>query len=346
MPSPREIARLVVRQGVGISCGSKTSGLLLVPSKLARLSVDEIRERYAHADKPLSAQALSKLKRDPRHGVQLIYAALKKRYERDSAERTRLDAMLNFERVLWRAGVQHVAGVDEVGMGPLAGPVIAAAVVFPPHTELHGIDDSKKLDVEQRVDAERRIRAAASGIAIGRAEVAEIDTVNIYHAGLLAMRRAVEALPMRPQHVLVDARSIPGVDVPQNCFDKGDGLDFSIAAASIVAKVHRDRLMDELAREHPGYGFERHKGYCTPEHQDAIRRLGPCPIHRTSFTFIRELRGEYSTLFYDLKRRLDAAAAAAELEALDEELAASRGALSESEQRKLKLVSSRRWRAL
>ena len=284
-----------------------------MPSKLSKLSVDEIRERYARADEPVSPQTLSKLKRDPRHGVRLIYATLKKRYERDSAERTRLDAMLNFERVLWRAGVQHIAGVDEVGMGPLAGPVIAAAVVFPPHTELHGIDDSKKLDVEQRVDAERRIRAAASGIGIGRAEVEEIDTVNIYHAGLLAMRRAVEALPMRPQHVLVDARSIPGVDVPQNCFDKGDGLDFSIAAASIVAKVHRDRLMDELAREHPGYGFERHKGYCTPEHQDAIRRLGPCAIHRKSFTFIRELRGEYSTLFYDLKRRLDTAAAAAEL---------------------------------
>jgi ribonuclease HII len=146
--------------------------------------------------------------------------------------------------------------------------------------------------------------------------------------------------------VLVDARSIPGVDVPQNCFDKGDGLDFSIAAASIVAKVHRDRVMDELAREHPEYGFERHKGYCTPEHQDAIRRLGPCAIHRKSFTFIRELRGEYSALFYDLKRRLDAAAAPAELQAIDAELAACRDALDDNEQRKLKLVLSRRWRAL
>ena len=315
-------------------------------SRLSKLSIDEIRERYARADAPVSPQTLNKLKRDPRHGVRVIYESLKKRYERSSAERTRLDAMLNFERVLWRAGVQHIAGVDEVGMGPLAGPVIAAAVVFPPHTELHGIDDSKRLDLEQRADAERRIRAAASGIAIGRAEVEEIDSLNIYHAGLLAMRRAVEALPMRPQHVLVDARSIPGVDVPQNCFDKGDGLDFSIAAASIVAKVHRDRLMDELASEHPGYGFERHKGYCTPEHQDAIRRLGPCPIHRRSFTFIRELRGEYSTLFYDLKQRLYSAAAAAELGALEQELAASRGALAEREQRKLKLVLARRWRAL
>jgi len=317
-----------------------------MPSSLSKLSIDEIRERYARADEPVSPQALSKLKRDPRHGVRQLYAALKKRHERESAERTRLDAMLNFERVLWRAGVQHIAGVDEVGMGPLAGPVIAAAVVFPPHTELHGIDDSKKLDLEQRTDAESRIRAVATGIGIGRAEVQEIDAVNIYHAGLLAMRRAVEALPVRPQHVLVDARSIPGVDAPQNCFDKGDGLDFSIAAASIVAKVHRDRLMDDLAREHPEYGFERHKGYCTPEHQDAIRRLGPCPIHRQSFTFIRELRGEYSALFYDLKQRLDSAAAAAELQTIDDELAACREALSEQEQRKLRLVLSRRWRAL
>jgi ribonuclease HII len=278
--------------------------------------------------------------------VRVIYETLKKRYERDSAERTRLDAMLNFERVLWRAGIEHIAGVDEVGMGPLAGPVIAAAVVFPPHTELAGIDDSKKLDLEQRLEAERRIRAAASGIGIGCAEVAEIDTINIYHAGLLAMRRAVEALPMRPQHVLVDARAIPGVDVPQNRFNKGDGLDFSIAAASIVAKVHRDRLMDEIAQRHPGYGFERHKGYCTPEHQDAIRRLGPCTIHRTSFTFIRELRGEYCALFYDLKERLYAAGSAAELQAIDAEVDASGGALSDSEQRKLRLVLSRRWKAL
>jgi ribonuclease HII len=317
-----------------------------VPSRLSKLSVDEIRERYALADARVSPQTLNKLKRDPRQGVRQIYATLRKRYERDSAERTRLDAMLNFERVLWRAGVQHIAGVDEVGMGPLAGPVIAAAVVFPPHTELHGIDDSKKLDLEQRVDAERRIRAVASGIGIGRAEVAEIDTINIYHAGLLAMRRALEALPIRPQHVLVDARSIPGVEVPQNCFNKGDGLDFSIAAASIVAKIFRDRVMDELAHAHPEYGFERHKGYCTPEHQDAIRRLGPCAIHRTSFTFLRELRGEYSTLFYDLKQRLDSAATAADLEAIDEELGSCRSALADSEQRKLRLVLSRRWRAL
>jgi ribonuclease HII len=317
-----------------------------VPPSLKKLSIDEIRARYSRASEPITPQTLSKLKRDPRQGVRQLYEALKKRYERDSAERARRDAMLNFERVLWGAGILHIAGVDEVGMGPLAGPVIAAAVVFPPHTDLDGIDDSKKLDLEQRLDADRRIRAAAVGIGIGRAEVAEIDSVNIYHAGLLAMRRAVEALPVRPQHVLVDARNIPGVEVPQNRFNKGDGIDFSIAAASIVAKVHRDTLMDALAREHPGYGFERHKGYCTPEHQEAIRKLGPCDVHRRSFTFLRELRGEYSPLFYDLKQRLDNAAAAPELEAIEQELTACGGALSEDEQRKLRLVISRRWRAV
>jgi ribonuclease HII len=317
-----------------------------VPASLSKLSIEEIRERYARADAGVTPQALNKLKRDPRQGVRQIYEALKKRYERDSAERTRLDAMLNFERVLWRAGVQHIAGVDEVGMGPLAGPVIAAAVIFPPHTELPGVDDSKRLDLEQRLDAERHIRQAATAIGIGAADVAEIDSVNIYHAGLLAMRRALEALPIRPQHVLVDARTIPGVEAPQNCFNKGDGIDFSIAAASIIAKTHRDRLMDELALQFPIYGFERHKGYSTPEHQVAISTHGPCAIHRRSFTFIRELCGQYSALFYDLKGRLDAAAAHAELQALDEELAGCMSALAEHEQRKLKLVLSRRWKAL
>jgi ribonuclease HII len=134
------------------------------------------------------------------------------------------------------------------------------------------------------------------------------------------------------------------VDVPQNCFNKGDGINFSIAAASIVAKTHRDRLMDELACEYPEYGFERHKGYSTPEHQEAIRRHGPCAIHRKSFTFIRELCGEYSARFYDLKQRLYGAATPAELEAAGEALAAALDSLAEHEQRKLKLVLSRRWK--
>jgi ribonuclease HII len=317
-----------------------------VASNLTRLSIEEIRDKYARADQPVSPQVLNRLKRDPRLGVRRIYESLKKRYERERAEHLRLDAMLNFERVLWRSGLCRIAGVDEAGTGPLAGPVVAAAVVFPPHTVLAGIDDSKRLDPEQRAAAEQTIRAAAAGIGVGVAEVDEIDAINIYQAALLAMRRAVVALPEPPEHVLVDARNVPGVAAPQNSFNKGDGINFSIAAASIIAKTYRDRLMDALGAEHPGYGFERHKGYATPEHQDAIRRLGLSSIHRRSFTFLRELRGEYSALFYDLKERLECAREHATLKSAEEALAGCEAELAEHEQRKLRLVLSRRWKAL
>jgi ribonuclease HII len=313
---------------------------------LAKLSIEQIRERYARADGSVTPQLLNKLKRDPRLGVRQLYQMLKKRHERERSDRLRLDAMLNFERVLWRSGIERIAGVDEAGTGPLAGPVVAAAVVFPAHIQLPGIDDSKRLDAQQRGAAERAIRASATGIGIGVVDVDEIDRINIYQAALLAMRHAVEALPACPQHVLVDARTIPGLEMPQNCFDKGDGINFSIAAASIIAKTHRDRLMVGQAGNYPQYGFERHKGYGTPEHQDAIRRLGPCAIHRRSFTFIREICGEYSAPFYQLKCRLDTARDHAALKLLEQELAACREALAEHEQRKLRLMLSRRWKAL
>jgi ribonuclease HII len=317
-----------------------------MPTTLSELSIEQIRDSFARPDRAITPQVLNKLKRDPRRGVRQLYQALKKRHERERSERLRLDAMLNFERVLWRSGVERIAGVDEAGTGPLAGPVVAAAVVFSAHVDLAGIDDSKRLDAGERNAAEQRIREVASGIGIGTADVGEIDRVNIYQAALLAMLRAVEALPAAPQHVLVDARIIPGVPMPQNRFYKGDGINFSIAAASIIAKTHRDRLMDELARRYPPYGFERHKGYCTPEHQEAIRRFGPCPIHRMSFTFIRELRGEYSSLFYELKDRLGMAAEPEALESLEDELDARRGELTDAEQRKLRLTLLRRWKTL
>jgi ribonuclease HII len=317
-----------------------------VPSGLSKLSIDEIRARYARDDAPVTPQALNKLKRDPRHGVRQLYEALKKRYERDSAERTRLDAMLNFERVLWRAGVQHIAGVDEVGMGPLAGPVVAAAVMFPPETEIAGVDDSKRLDPETRTTLAGEIRVKASGIGIGMASVQEIDTLNIYHAGLLAMRRAVEALPRCPQHVLVDARTVPGVQVPQNTFNKGDGINFSIAAASIIAKTERDRMMVELDGEYPGYGFAAHKGYSTPEHRQALLKLGPSAVHRMSFPVLHEMQGEFSALFYVLKGRLDAAHTRPALRDFESELRAQANELAEQESRKLRLLVTRRWKTV
>jgi ribonuclease HII len=254
--------------------------------------------------------------------------------------------MLNFERLLWKSGIRSIAGVDEVGMGPLAGPVVAAAVVFPAGTELAGIDDSKRLDAEQRLKTEAAIRQAATAISIGTAEVSEIDSLNIYHAGLLAMRRAVEGLPSKPEHVLVDARTIPDLGIPQNAFNKGDGINFSIAAASIIAKTYRDRLMEGLERQYPGYGFAQHKGYSTPEHQQAIRELGPCPVHRLSFAFIRELCGEFSGLFYNLKQQLQEVESSAALRSFETSLSGCWPELAEREQRKLRLMLSRRWKTI
>jgi len=252
--------------------------------------------------------------------------------------------MRHFELVLWRSGVRDIAGVDEVGIGPLAGPVVAAAVVFPPQTDIAGVDDSKRLDAATRARLALEIRAKASGIGIGMASVEEIDRINIYHAGLLAMRRAVEALPRPPQHVLVDARTVPGVEVPQNMFNKGDGINFTIAAASIVAKTERDAMMEALDREHPGYGFAAHKGYGTPEHRQALLRLGPSAIHRMSFPVIHELRGEYSALFYVLKNQLDAARSRTALDELEAALKAQAAELAERECKKLRLLVARRWK--
>lgn len=313
---------------------------------MSELSVAEIRRRYVQRREPVSAQLLGRLRRDRRHGVQRIYAQLRRRQEREREERLRLDGMLNFERVLWKSGVTRIAGVDEAGVGPMAGPVFAAAVVFEPETRLEGIDDSKRLDPRRREALAAQIEETAVDWAVARAEVSEIDRLNVYHAAMLAMGRAVEGLAPPPQHVLLDAREIPRLDVPQNRFDKGDGINFSIAAASILAKTHRDRCMAELDRLYPEYGFSRHKGYCTSQHQSAVRRHGPCAAHRMSFQFIRELCGEFSQLFYELRDRLGSVAARDELTAFEELLRERRPELADEEYRKMRLMVSRRWKAV
>jgi ribonuclease HII len=317
-----------------------------MPRVLDELSIDEIRQRYVEKGEPVSPRLLNRLQRDSRQGVRQLCAVLKKRFERERDERLRLSAMRHFEMVLWKSGVRDIAGVDEVGIGPLAGPVVAAAVVFPPQTDIAGVDDSKRLDAATRANLALEIRAKASGIGIGMATVEEIDRINIYHAGLLAMRRAVESLPRPPQHVLVDARTVPGVEVPQNMFNKGDGINFSIAAASIVAKTERDRMMEVLDREHPGYGFATHKGYGTPEHREALLRLGPSAIHRMSFPVMHELQGEYSALFYVLKGQLEAARSRAALDEVEIALRAQAEELAGQECKKLRLLVTRRWKVI
>jgi ribonuclease HII len=158
------------------------------------------------------------------------------------------------------------------------------------------------------------------------------------------MRRAVEALPRKPQHILVDARTVPGVDVPQNMFNKGDGINFSIAAASIIAKTERDAIMDALDREYPGYGFAGHKGYATPEHRSALLRLGPSAVHRQSFPVIHEMRGEFCPLFYVLKEQLFGAQTRIALGEVETALVAHEGDLPEREFNRLKLLVARRWK--
>ena len=186
------------------------------------------------------------------------------------------------ERALRARGIFLVAGIDEAGRGPLAGPVVAAAVILPEHFDARGLDDSKKLGPRRRETLCERILGGAEAVW---AEVSaeEIDRLNILRATHLAMARAVAALPRAPGHALVDGLPVNGLPVPHTAVVGGDGLSLSIAAASIVAKVARDRLMRDLDAIYPKYGFCRHKGYGVPEHLEALRKHGPCPAHRRSF---------------------------------------------------------------
>ena len=182
-------------------------------------------------------------------------------------------------------GARCVAGVDEVGVGPLAGPVVAAAVVLPTEVDLPGLNDSKKVPRKRREWLAERIREQAEAWALGEVGPGEIDRVNILQASLEAMRRAVLGLTRKrqPDHVLVDARRIPGIEVPQTAVVQGDSKDASIAAASILAKVYRDALMQDLEILHPGYGFGKNMGYPTADHIQALQENGPSPVHRRSF---------------------------------------------------------------
>ena len=180
-------------------------------------------------------------------------------------------------------GALRIAGLDEVGRGPLFGPVVAAAVILPRGCSLPGLNDSKKLTEKKRVELDREIRANAVSWAIAAVDAESIDRINIRQASLLAMRRAVEQLTLSPDYLLIDGRDTIDWDCPQQAVIRGDGISFSIAAASVLAKVHRDRLLVELDREFPGYGLAQHKGYPCPAHLEALERLGPTPLHRKSY---------------------------------------------------------------
>jgi ribonuclease HII len=180
-------------------------------------------------------------------------------------------------------GALRIAGVDEVGRGPLFGPVVAAAVILPRGCRLEGLTDSKKLTEKKRIELDVEIRSNAIAWAIAAVDAETIDRINIRRASLVAMRRAVEQLALSPDFLLIDGRDTIDWECPQQAVIRGDGTSFSIAAASVLAKVYRDRLLVELDREFPGYGLARHKGYGSPEHLAALERLGPTPLHRKSY---------------------------------------------------------------
>ncbi len=195
---------------------------------------------------------------------------------------------LFYEKDAYRKGFRAVAGIDEAGRGPLAGPVVAAAVILPPEADLEGVRDSKELTPSRREHLNDVILSRACAVGIGLVDCSEIDRINILEATFLAMREAVGGLRVPPDFLLIDGPYSLPIPIPQQGIPKGDRLSLSIGAASIVAKVHRDRLMREYHFLYPVYGFDRHKGYGSKFHMEALRRYGPCPIHRLTFRGVRQ----------------------------------------------------------
>jgi ribonuclease HII len=260
--------------------------------KLLKKNLHDLRKLSLLEGRTLSDAFLEALENDPRRGARQLAQHLRKRRLENTLEGQRLHHLLRFELELWQKGLRRIAGVDEAGMAPLAGPVVAAAVILPCDFRLRGLDDSKKIPAAHRREKlASQIKQNAVTWSVGWAEVDEIDSMNIYHAGLLAMGRAVENLGLQPDYILVDARTIPRCECPQRGIVHGDALSASIAAASIIAKTTRDGYMRAMDRVYPEYGFASHKGYPTKAHLLALKKHGPLPMHRKSFAPVRNILG-------------------------------------------------------
>jgi len=246
-----------------------------------RLTVTQIKQILATDPSVLNLGALAG---DPRAGVQKLLDSHYSRQDKAAREKERWQEFRQYEQECWDSGYRKVAGLDEAGRGPLAGPVVAAAVILPSRFYLPGMKDSKQLNAKQRREYAAIIKKEAVAWAVGTASVAEIDTLNILRASLLAMERAWKRLAAAPDILLVDGKiPLPQTQVPQQPIVAGDAKAACIAAASIIAKTHRDKIMDRYARHYPQYGFERHAGYPTREHRNTLQQIGPCPLHRRTF---------------------------------------------------------------
>ncbi len=251
------------------------------------LQINDVQEALTWVRKALS--------QDTRPGAQKLIEKFEKKATRADKENEKLETLWRYEKEAFLKGHKAVAGVDEAGRGPLAGPVVAAAVILPPTGALKGVDDSKKLTPAKRDELFELVRSTAVSYGVGQASVQEIDELNIYKATQLAMKRAIEALKPSPDFLLTDAMPLPSLShISQKPLIHGDALSSSIAAASILAKVTRDRLMEELHQKYPVYGFDGHKGYGTEIHIQAIKEHGPCPEHRRTFAPVMEVLAQSS----------------------------------------------------
>ena len=244
-------------------------------------SITEIRSMFSQASPDQLQELIETYGADERSGVAALVRRARKRLEAEHQEDLRIEKMLIYERKYAEDGV--IAGIDEAGRGPLAGPVVAAAVILNPDDPIRYVNDSKQLSEKRREELFEEIMSRAVSVGIGIESPETIDEINILQADYAAMRKAISELQPAPQIILNDAVTIPEVKLHQVPIIKGDAKSLSIAAASIIAKVTRDRMMYDLDTLYPEYGFAKHKGYGTAEHIAAIRKYGPCPVHRLSF---------------------------------------------------------------
>ena len=250
-------------------------------------TIKEIKERLATID-DLDHPLFEELILDGRAGVQAAISKRKRELQKQVDEDMRLEKMLAYEKELYAQGIDLIAGVDEVGRGPLAGPVVAAAVILPKACKIPGLNDSKKIPKSKHKEIYEAVLQNAIAIGIGIKDNQVIDQVNIYEATKLAMMEAIGQLEPQPQHLLIDAMKLD-LPIPQTSIIKGDANSLSIAAASIVAKVTRDQMMEEFDREYPGYDFAQNAGYGTAKHLAGLDKLGVTPIHRRSFEPVKSM---------------------------------------------------------
>ena len=250
------------------------------------MKISEIRDILKQDEVP--EEVLQQILSDERKGVQNLVVSYMKRLEKESEERLRVESMYEVESEFYKKGLTHIVGIDEVGRGPLAGPVTVAAVILKPHWFAYGLNDSKKVTIKHRETIAEKIQKEAVDVSIVSLPPEEIDALNIYEATMMAMYQAVKNLKVKPDAVIVDAMPLH-FNCPTVSLIHGDAKSASVAAASIAAKVYRDKIMDEYDTIYPGYGFAKNKGYGTAVHIQALHTLGITPIHRKSFEPVKSM---------------------------------------------------------